>query len=137
MACRGVYFALNEIDTRRLFEAKDDREVIHFLVDEVEQRWEEEWLVMADKAWDAIHRCLTDETLRPKGRSILEKLVLGGQQLHSDFWQLHTFLLIARSAVPEILRVPLCTKKSPLPNVWEGFLENAALYIGPRHPQKR
>ena len=37
---------------------------------------------MADKAWDAIHRCLTDGTLRPKGRSILEKFVLGGKQLH-------------------------------------------------------
>ena len=36
-----------------------------------------------DKAWDAIHRCLTDGTLR-NGQGPLGWCILGGEQLHQD-----------------------------------------------------
>lgn len=35
-----------------------------------------------DKAWDAVHRCLTDGSLRCRGNNVLELFVLGGLQLH-------------------------------------------------------
>lgn len=52
--------------------------------DEIEERWDEAWLVQLDKAWDAIHRCLSDGTLNLNAGSRPRSLaVLGGRQLHS------------------------------------------------------
>jgi hypothetical protein len=54
------------------------------LQDEIEERWEEDWLFESDKAWDAIHRYLTNGTLDFSGGSYPLKLaVLHGRQLHS------------------------------------------------------
>lgn len=84
MACRGIYFALTKEESRKLLEANDDAGVIE-TVEEIEERWDENWLQQVDKAWDAIHRCLSDGTLQCKGKSIMEKTVLGGKQLyHGD-----------------------------------------------------
>ena len=33
------------------------------VIEEIEDRWDRDWLVETDKAWDAIHRCLTGGTL--------------------------------------------------------------------------
>jgi hypothetical protein len=84
MACRGVHFALTKADADRLLAATSDGEVLGILQDEIEERWEEDWLFESDKAWDAIHRCLTNGTLDFSAGSYPLKLgVLGGQQLHS------------------------------------------------------
>ncbi len=87
MACRGVYFALTDDEARRLLESASNEDVINFIQEEIEARWDEEWLQEADKSWDAIHRCLTDGTLRCRGASPLEKFVLGGKRLcyRSDY----------------------------------------------------
>jgi Domain of unknown function (DUF1877) len=82
MACRGIYFALTDEDAKRLLAADRDEAVIHIIQEEIEARWDKDWLQETDKAWDAIHRCLTDGSLRCNGRSSLEKVVLGGRQLH-------------------------------------------------------
>lgn len=62
MACRGVYFALSDDDARRLKDIDGDASVLKFIQEELESRWDEEWLQETDKAWDAIHRCLTSIT---------------------------------------------------------------------------
>lgn len=87
MACRGIYFALTDEEAKRLLASDGDKAVINFMQEEVEERWDEDWLQQTDKAWDAIHRCLTDGTLRCKGASTLERVVLGGRRLHrgSDY----------------------------------------------------
>ncbi len=87
MSCRGIYFAITDEDAKRLLAADGDEAVIYFIHEEIEERWNEEWLQPTDKAWDAIHRCLTDGSLRCKGKSPLEKVVLGGKQLYrgSDY----------------------------------------------------
>jgi hypothetical protein len=56
------------------------------LVEEIEEEWAENHTVETDKAWDAIHRCLTDGTLAyDNGSHPLNKVVLGGKQLyHGD-----------------------------------------------------
>jgi len=43
--------------------------------------------VDTDKAWDALHRCLTDGTLDPDGGAYpLSHTVLGGRYLHDDYY---------------------------------------------------
>jgi hypothetical protein len=81
MGCRGVYFALTEEESQQLLQAKDDRAVLEYFWENDGHR-DEGWVQPTDKAWDAIHRCLSDGTLRCKGKSITEKTVLGGKQLH-------------------------------------------------------
>jgi hypothetical protein len=55
------------------------------IVDEVEERWEEDegMICETDKAWDAIHRCLTDGSLGFSiGEEPLRLCILGGEQLY-------------------------------------------------------
>lgn len=92
MGCRGVYFALNEEDERKLSESTSDEEVLNTIQEEIEERWDQEWLQETDKAWDAMHRCLTDGTLVCKGKTVLEKCVLGGKQLYNGRDYIVSFL---------------------------------------------
>ena len=64
MACRGVHFALTSQEDQRLLAATNDAAVVEILQEEVEERWNEEWLYETDKAWDAIHRCFVRHSLR-------------------------------------------------------------------------
>lgn len=83
MACRGVHFAIDRTEAERLLTAPSDEAVLAIVQDEIEERWDEEWLYQTDKAWDAIHRCLTDGKLSCDGGAYPLKLaVLGGEQLH-------------------------------------------------------
>lgn len=81
MACRGVHFALRADEAARLLAARDDEALVEVLQEEIEERWDAEWLCETDKAWDAIHRCVGDGSLVADG-SMLGKCVLGGRQLH-------------------------------------------------------
>lgn len=83
MACRGVFFALSKEDESRLLNAADSDTVVEIVTEEIEERWEEEWLAEMDKSWDAIHRCLGDGTLRNAQTAVTAKAVLGGRQLSS------------------------------------------------------
>ena len=82
MACRGVLFALSEEQRDKLLSMKTDDEILDYVQEHIEEVWDEEWLQEIDKAWDAIHRCLTDGSLVPKGNNICEKCILGGEHLY-------------------------------------------------------
>jgi hypothetical protein len=84
MACRGVHFALSRDDEHELLaRAEDDDHLIDFIQEEIEEAWDREWLCETDKAWDAIHRCLTDGKLDlDNGRPPLNQVILGGRQLY-------------------------------------------------------
>ncbi len=82
MGCRGVHFALANEEAERLLAAAASGEAVDYLEEGIEEQWNEDWLVETDKAWDAIHRCLTDGTLKQKARTTLSKCILGGTQLH-------------------------------------------------------
>ena len=85
MACRGVFFALTQFQTSHLLALSSDRERLEYIQDDVEAAWDEAHLLETDKAWDAIHRCLTDGTLTFAAHSSpLSKLILGGKHLNSD-----------------------------------------------------
>ncbi|MGW4380431.1 YfbM family protein [Kitasatospora sp. NPDC004531] len=82
MACRGVLFALAADERARLVACGGDEGVLA-LVEEVEERWDEPWLCEVDKAWDALHRCLTDGRLEyGNGEFPLSHVILGGRPLH-------------------------------------------------------
>lgn len=81
MACRGVFFALSPEDEAKLLAAHDSDAVVEIVTEEIEGRWDEEWLQEVDKSWDAIHRCLGDGSLRTDQPGVTAKAVLGGRQL--------------------------------------------------------
>jgi len=85
IACRGVLFALSAAQKEHLLSFDTDEKRLEYVQEEIEEPWDEAHLLQTDKAWDAIHRCLTDGTITV-GRcsSPLGKLILGGTQLYSD-----------------------------------------------------
>ena len=62
MGCLGVHFAITLEDAQRVTSQPDDDSLLE-VVHDIKERWDEAWLQDSDKAWDAIHRCLTDGTL--------------------------------------------------------------------------
>ena len=87
MACRGVFFALTNEEEAKLLAAPDSDAVVEIITEEIEERWDPEWLVEMDKSWDAVHRCLGDGSLSRSQSSLTSKAVLGGRQLssHADW----------------------------------------------------
>src|SRR5436190_19943222 len=83
MSCRGVHFALTADQERRLLGARgNDEAILDIVQEEIESSWDVEWLCQTDKAWDAIHRCLSDGTLNLDGGSApLNLVILGGAQI--------------------------------------------------------
>jgi hypothetical protein len=81
MACRGVHFALTDEEASRLMDTPGaDNDFLMDFVEEIEERWDEEWLQQTDKSWDAIHRCLTDGKLE-SGDTPFHKCILGNDNL--------------------------------------------------------
>ena len=94
MACRGVHFAITSNDAQRLLAlAGDDDAVLELVQEDAEGRWDEDWLQETDKAWDAIHRCLTDGTLTSDASIARHKCILGGRHLYSGDEYIISFLM--------------------------------------------
>jgi hypothetical protein len=82
MSARGVHFAITPAQERQLLAARSGRKLME-LIEEIEDAWERPFLVESDKAWDAIHRCLTDGSLLyVSGEYPLNHCICGGRQLH-------------------------------------------------------
>lgn len=82
MSCLGVLFALTDADAQRLL-AAGDGDAVMTIVEEIEEQWDEAWLAQTDKAWDAIHRCLSNGTrYRDEGEYPLNRAILGGKPLY-------------------------------------------------------
>ena len=82
MSARGVHFAITPALAGSLLVAKSDRKLMP-LIEQIEEDWEEPFVVETDKAWDAIHRCLTDGSLLyESGEYPLNHCICGGRQLH-------------------------------------------------------
>jgi hypothetical protein len=78
-----VFFALTVSQEVALIATRDDAEVGDFVAG-LEDEWDWDWLCEVDKAWDALHRCLGDGTLRlgRQNGNPLELVILGGAQHH-------------------------------------------------------
>ena len=80
MGCRGVHFAIDEQQVERLLGAEGDDELID-VVSDIEEEWEIAF--ETDKAWDALHRCLSNGTLNPnEGEPPLNRVFFGGRTLN-------------------------------------------------------
>jgi hypothetical protein len=80
MAARGVFFAIPSEQAAAFQDAPDD-DALMGLVEEVEETWDDDNLVECDKAWDAMHRLLTDGALEfGNGPEPLCHCVLGPNQ---------------------------------------------------------
>ena len=80
----GMHFALDAGDLAQLLAAGGDGELVE-VAEEIEESYYGEWSMGTDKAWDAIHRCLTDGALAfDSGYYPLSHVVLGGRQIHGD-----------------------------------------------------
>lgn len=86
MACRGVLFAITSADAKRLlsaYQSEDGDKEVMAVIEDIEEQWDENWLHETDKAWDAIHRCLTDGQLKyDTGEYPLNCCILGGTLLY-------------------------------------------------------
>lgn len=83
MACRGVLFAITDDMVKSLLAAAGDDEKLIGVVEEIEEAWERPFVAETDKAWDAIHRALTDGSLdNDGGEAPLNRAILGGTHLH-------------------------------------------------------
>ena len=106
MACRGVHFALEPNDVAKLRAAGGNDEVVDIVFEEFEAQWDGEWLCQTDKAWDAIHRCLTDGLLETDGEPYpLALSILGGEQLYqsdSPYSQEYFICLVDESQVSDV-----------------------------------
>lgn len=82
MGCLGVHFAVTPETVKKLKKLKgDDDALVHFVQEELEAEWEDTY--ETDKAWDALHRCLSDGSLDAKrGKPPLNKVFFGGKMLN-------------------------------------------------------
>ena len=101
MACRGVHFALTEEQYKKVSRCGSDDELIELIQEDIEEDWDTEWLRETDKAWDAIHRSLTDGKLEWKNGSFpLNAVVVGGKQLHQG--DDYIVSLVAPDQIPSV-----------------------------------
>jgi hypothetical protein len=90
MACLGVHFALDEKEVHALKSQPTDAIRLEYLQDMEEAFFDDhpEWVVESDKAWDAIHRALTDGRIEwDNGSFPLSHVILGGERIYEpDDW---------------------------------------------------
>jgi uncharacterized protein DUF1877 len=102
MACRGVFFALSSAEKEHLLGLDSDEKRLDYIQEEIEEPWDQAHVLEIDKAWDAIHRCLTDGSLEvARSSNPLGKLIVGGTQLYTDP-QSYIINLIEDSELPEV-----------------------------------
>lgn len=83
MGSLGVHFAITPSQFEALIRAQTVSRTTS-AIGHIERQWDAPWLAESDKAWDAIHRCLSDGTLEGGGGSYpLNKCILGGFRLNA------------------------------------------------------
>jgi hypothetical protein len=91
MGCLGVHFAIDEDQVNTIKSLPTDAERLDYLQEDIEEDYlgnHREWTAESDKAWDAIHRTLTDGTLGwDNGEFPLSHVIFGGESLyeHDDY----------------------------------------------------
>jgi hypothetical protein len=148
MSCRGVHFALTEEQASRLMDTPgmDDDGLLAF-VEELEegpdgQGWDEEWVQETDKAWEAIHRCLTGGKLE-WGDTPFHKCILGSDNLYEGEDYIISFLSPEEvkevaAAIKDIGRAELRRRYDAIdPADYVGLVEDDFEYIWSWFPHLR
>ncbi|MEU7873295.1 YfbM family protein [Dactylosporangium sp. NPDC049140] len=145
----GVHFAITPEQECSLLAADDadDSDTVAALVEDLEESWSEGDLkVDTDKAWDAIHRCLTDGTLEPDaGEFPLSFAILGGRHLYDDYYVVYVSADEAREVATALRGVDRTWLRGRFDDIdesdydgagddgdfeytWEGFVDVRAFY---------
>lgn len=145
----GVHFAITPEQERSLPAADNngDSDAVGEHLEEIEESWNDDELkVDSDKAWDAVHRCLTDGTLDPDGGEYpLSHAVLGGRHLHDEYYVVYITAAQARDvagALQAVDRTWLCRRFDAVDDpdyrgahddadfdyTWDGFVDVRAFY---------
>ena len=85
MGCLGVHFALTEDEATKLNSFRKDADRLNYLQEELEETYfgdHPDLMAESDKAWDAMHRALTDGKLTYDRKGPLSMVVLGGEGLY-------------------------------------------------------
>lgn len=86
MGCLGVHFALSDDEVKKLKDIPDDADRLEFLQEEIEETYfskQQGFMCETDKAWDAIHRTLTDGQIDyDNGEFPLSYVILGGERVY-------------------------------------------------------
>src|ERR1041385_7610032 len=126
MACRGVVFAITDQETEKLRSFTEDEDRLNYLQEEIEERYsaeEPQRKEETDKAWDAIHRCLTDGTLGyENGTFPLSHVILGGESLYEG--DVYIMVIKSPEQVKEIAR--------SMTSVTEAFFRERYFKIAPK-----
>jgi hypothetical protein len=78
-----MHFAISYDQAMKLLKCKSDDDLTQMVQEEIEDAATEENSFQSDKAWDAIHRCLSDGSLDVrKGTRPLNLAILGGNILN-------------------------------------------------------
>jgi hypothetical protein len=85
----GVHFAINAEQAKRLLAAAEnedsDDDVMEVVEELEEDDWDDQFVAETDKAWDAIHRCLTDGSLKFEATNApLSMCIFGAKSLCSS-----------------------------------------------------
>ena len=87
MGCLGVHFSFDKGMVDKLKSFATDEERLDYLQEEIEETYFDKhpkWVGQTDKAWDAIHRALTDGKLEwSNGEYPLNHVILGGELLYN------------------------------------------------------
>jgi hypothetical protein len=88
MGCLGVHFALSKTEVDKLRSISDDSARLEHLQGVLEEEYfsaHPELVAQSDKAWDAMHRALSDGTMNWNGGDYpLNNVILGGESLYED-----------------------------------------------------
>jgi hypothetical protein len=88
MGCLGVHFALTEGEVKSLRSISGESDRLEYIKSEIETRYFgdlSELKAESDKAWDAMHRALSDGTLSWDGGTYpLNHTVLAGELLYTE-----------------------------------------------------
>ena len=88
MSCLGVHFSLSADEIQRLRAIEDESERVEHLHEVIEEEYftnQPERKAESDKAWDAMHRTLSDGKLTwDGGKYPLNHVVLGGELLYTE-----------------------------------------------------
>ncbi|GIE77043.1 hypothetical protein Aph02nite_29930 [Actinoplanes philippinensis] len=103
----GVHFAITAEQEKLLLDADGDDDAVSEILGDLEEEWPDDDLkVDTDKAWDAIHRCLTDGTLDPDaGDPPLSLAVAGGRHLHDEMYVVHVTAAEVREVAAALLDI--------------------------------
>ncbi|MER5458959.1 DUF1877 family protein [Micromonospora sp. NPDC002389] len=145
----GVHFAVAADTERALLVAADqgDSGGVGEILESIEESWTDgELTADTDKAWDAVHRCLTDGTLDPDaGTYPLSHTVLGGRHLHDQYYVVYVSAAEVREVADALREVqPAWLRRrfdavddpsylgaqddADFAYTWDGFTEIRALY---------